>query len=519
MWNVGPYLTVSEGIMAGFPIVGIGSSAGGLEALQALFRAMPADGGLAFIIAAHLDPTQKSHLAELLSRCTTMPVAQIDSSIRVEPNRVYVIAPDQELTIRDGVLRTDKPKAPRGHRHPVDSFFRSLAEDQGERAIAIILSGTGPNGSLGLRFVKAEGGIVLAQDPETAGFEGMPRNAIATDLVDLILPPEEMPEALLSLARHAYVRQPTAIEEAEPEELLRLLLTIVRARTKRDFNSYRKRTLLRRIQRRMGLHRIEGLGDYVERLHDDPDEVRALAADLTINVTGFFRDPDAWQVLAQKVVAPLVRERPTRSEIRIWIAGCSTGEEAYSLAMLLTEQAEAVGKSFELKLFATDVADGVLSSARAGQYPSSIAMDVGDTRLQRFFDLQDDTYRIKKFLRETIIFAPQNLLQDPPFSRLDLVTCRNLLIYLEPDFQKRVLALFHFALREGGHLFLGPAEAITGQEELFHTVSKKWRIYRRLGPTRHEMADFPLVGSERPRQAPPERHAGSHRASHRRGRI
>jgi two-component system, chemotaxis family, CheB/CheR fusion protein len=481
--------------MAVFPIVGIGSSAGGLEPLQTLFRAMPADSGLAFIVAAHLDPTQKSHLTELLGRCTEMPVVQIEKALEVEPDHVYVIAPDQELTIRKGVVHTNTPSAPRGHRHPVDSFFRSLAEDQGERAIAIVLSGTGTNGSLGLRFIKAEGGIVLVQDPDTAGFEGMPRSAIGTGIVDLVLPPEKMPEALLNLARHPYVRQPAAaVAETAPEEQLRLLLSLVRAQTRRDFNSYRKRTLLRRIYRRMGLHQIESLGDYIERLRSDPKEVRALAADLTINVTGFFRDPDAWQVLADKVVAPLVRERPTESAIRIWIAGCSTGEEAYSIAMLITEQAEAVGKSFDLKLFATDVTEGVLSSARAGQYPSSIAVDVGEPRLERFFEMLDDTYRIRKSLREAIIFAPQNLLQDPPFSRLDLISCRNLLIYLEPDFQRRVLALFHFSLREGGHLFLGPAETISGQEELFQPVSKKWRIYRRLGPTRHDIVDFPLVG-------------------------
>jgi two-component system CheB/CheR fusion protein len=306
---------------------------------------MSADSRLAFIIAAHLDPTQKSHLPELLARCTKMPVVQIENSVKVEPEHVYVIAPDQELTIREGVVRSNKPSAPRGHRHPVDSFFPSLAEDQGERAIAIILSGTGTNGSLGVRFIKAEGGIVLAQDLETAGFQGMPRSAIGTGIVDLVLPPDKMPEALVSLARHSYVRQPTApVEKGEPEEQLRALLTLVRHQTRRDFNSYKKTTLLRRIHRRMGLHRIERLRDYAERLRSDPDEVRALAADLTINVTGFFRDPAAWQVLGDKVIAPLVQERETDSSIRIWVPGCSTGEEAYSIAMLVTEQAEAVGK-------------------------------------------------------------------------------------------------------------------------------------------------------------------------------
>jgi two-component system, chemotaxis family, CheB/CheR fusion protein len=486
--------------MAEFPIVGIGSSAGGLEALQTLFRGMPADSGLAFIIAAHLDPTQKSHLTELLSRCTKMLVVQIEKSLEVKPNHVYVIAPDQELTIRKGVIHTDKPTAPRGHRHPVDSFFRSLAEDQGERAIAIILSGTGTNGSLGLRFIKAEGGIAIAQDPDSAGFSGMPRSAIATGIVDLVLRPDQMPEVLCNLAHHPYVRQPAeTLVDGTPEDQLHVLLSLVRSSTRRDFSTYRKRTLLRRIHRRMGLHRLEGLPSYIERLRDDPGEVKALAADLTINVTGFFRDPEAWQILANKVVAPLVRERPAESTIRIWVPGCSTGEEAYSIAILILEQAEAARKSFDLKLFATDVAEGVVSSARAGTYPASIAQDVSPKRLERWFRMEEDTYSIGKTLRDTITFAPQNLLQDPPFSRMDLISCRNLLIYLEPDFQKQVLALFHFALREGGNLFLGPAESIAGREDLFAAVSKKWRIYRRLGSTRHDIVDFPLIG---PRELP-----------------
>jgi two-component system CheB/CheR fusion protein len=323
----GALADVTRAGMAEFPVVGIGSSAGGLEALQQLFREMPSDSGLAFVIAAHLDPTRKSHLSELLSRCTKMPVVQIDKSIKVEPDHVYVIAPDQELTIRKGVVRTNKPSAPRGHRHPVDSFFRSLAEDQGERAVAIILSGTGTNGSLGLRFIKAEGGIAIVQEPESAAFQGMPRSAIGTGIVDLILPPQKMPEALLGLARHAYVQQPAkAVEEATPDEQLTDLLTIVRAQTKRDFNSYKKQTLLRRIQRRMGLHRIDSLPDYIERLRNDPEEVDALAADLTINVTGFFRDPEAWRELDERVIAPLVQERPTDSTIRVWVPGCSTGK-------------------------------------------------------------------------------------------------------------------------------------------------------------------------------------------------
>ena len=335
---------------------------------------------------------------------------------------------------------------------------------------------------------------MLAQDPESAAFTGMPRSAIATGIVDLVLAPDKMPEALLSLARHPYVRQPAeAVAEATTDDQLNTLLSLVRAQTRRDFRSYKKRMLLRRIHRRMGLHQIQGLPPYIERLRNDADEIKALAVDLTINVTGFFRDPEAWKMLGDKVIAPLVRERPAASTIRIWVPGCSTGEEAYSIAMLVNEHAEAAKKSFDLKLFATDVAEGVLPSARAGTYPASIAQDVAPERLQRWFEMEVDTYAVTKNLRDAITFAPQNLLQDPPFSRMDLISCRNLLIYLEPEVQKRVLALFHFALREGGHLFLGPAETIAGQEDLFQTVSKKWRIYRRLGPTRHDIVDFPLI--------------------------
>ncbi len=323
----------------------------------------------------------------------------------------------------------------------------------------------------------------------------MPQSAIGTGIVDLVLPPDQMPDALLNLARQPYARQPAeTLVESTPEDQLHAVLSLVRSSTRRDFGSYRKRTLLRRIHRRMGLHRIERLPGYIERLRTDPDEIRALAADLTINVTGFFRDPEAWGILGDKVIAPLVQQRPAGSTIRVWVPGCSTGEEAYSIAILILEHAEAAGKTFDVRLFATDVADGVLSSARAGLYPGSISQDVVPERLERWFEAGEDTYVIRRALREAVTFAPQNLLQDPPFSRLDLVSCRNLLIYLEPDFQKRVLGLFHFALREGGHLFLGPAETIAGREDLFQSVSRKWRIFRRLGATRHDLVDFPLIG-------------------------
>jgi two-component system, chemotaxis family, CheB/CheR fusion protein len=480
--------------MADFPIVGIGSSAGGLEALEKLFDAMPPNAGVAFVVVAHLDPTRESHLTELLSRHTEMPVVEVQGEIAVEPDHVYVIAPDQSLILNGDLLHPSKPSEPRAQRRPVDIFFRSLAENQKERAVGIILSGTGTNGSSGLRFIKSEGGIAIAQDPQTAAYAGMPQSAISTGIVDLVLAPEKMASALTEMVRHPYVRQPEAVEQPDLEHRLAELLAVLRAQTDLNFEPYRRQTLLRRTHRRMGLHQIQDLGAYLERLRADRQEATALARDLTITVSGFFRDPQAWKILDERVIAPLVRERDANSVIRMWVPGCATGEEAYSLAMLFWARAEEARKSFDLRVFATDVADHILPTARAGLYPASIAADVAVERLERFFEVEDDSYQAKKGLRDSITFAPQNLLQDPPFSRLDLISCRNLLIYLEPDVQKKVLALFHFALREHGHLFLGPAESMSGQEGLFQPVSKKWRIYCRVGPTRHDIVDFPLVG-------------------------
>jgi chemotaxis methyl-accepting protein methylase len=444
-----------------------------------------------------------------------MPVVEVQDEIEVEPDHVYVIAPDQSLTLNGDVLHPSKPSEPRAQRRPVDVFFRSLAENQRERAIGIVLSGTGTNGSLGLRFIKSEGGIAIAQDPESAGHAGMPQSAIGTGIVDLVLPPEKMAAALIEVVRHPYVRQPEAVEEPDLDGQLAALLSVLRTQTNLDFRPYRRRTLLRRTHRRMGLHQIEHLSAYLERLRGDPKEARALARDLTINVSGFFRDPQAWKILDERVITPLVRERDANSAIRIWVPGCATGEEAYSLSMLIAERAQEARKTFDVRIFATDVSDHILPTARAGLYPASIAADVGADRLERFFAVEDDSYQIKKSLRDAITFAPQNLLQDPPFSRLDLISCRNVLIYLETEVQRKLLALFHFALRENGHLFLGPAETISGQEGLFQPLSKKWRIYRRLGPTRHDIVDFPLVGIDevssvayQPHETPPHERRG-----------
>lgn len=480
--------------VAVLPVVGIGASAGGIEALSLFFSAMPADSGAAFVVVLHLDPTRESQMAHILGARTTMPVAEIKDGMTLAANHVYVIAPDHDLRVRDGGLHLSEPAEPRGRRHPVDVLFRSLAADRGARGVAIVLSGTGTNGSEGLKEVKAEGGLILVQEPTTAKFDGMPRSAIDADLADHILAPGEMPAAVLAWLRHDHVAAANAAEVAPDEQAMEdRVLDVLRSRAGHDFRGYKKTTLHRRINRRLGVRNVASLRDYVEELRANPEEAGALAKDLMINVTGFFRDAEAWKALAELVIAPWAATRDTGETLRIWTPGCSTGEEAYSLAMLVSELAEAADKQFDLKIFATDAQDDNLRRARDGLYPAAAVANLSPARLRRWFDRAGSAYQVKRALREMIVFAPQNLLRDPPFSRLDLISCRNLLIYLEPAAQQRVMALCHFALREGGRLFLGNAETTGRNEDLFEPVSKKWRIFRRIGPTRHDIVDFPLT--------------------------
>jgi two-component system, chemotaxis family, CheB/CheR fusion protein len=458
---------------------------------------MPPDSGLAFVVVLHLDPRHHSELASLLGRRTAMPVVDIVDRVRIEPNSVYVIVPDKSVRVDGDRLRLFEPAEPRGHRHPVDALFVSLAEHRRERAIAIVLSGTGRNGTQGVKEVKASGGLALVQDPATAQFDGMPRSAITVGLADHIAAPEKMPEILVHYARHGYMADPDglAAEASDAQEVLDPVLALLRTRSGLDFRNYKQSTVHRRIHRRMGLTNRGTLAEYAELLRSNPGEIAALVKDLMISVTGFFRDLQAWAALDEAVVAPLVAERDADAEIRMWVPACATGEEAYSLAMVVVERARAAHKTLNMKIFATDGQETNLSVARDGVYPAAAVSSMSPERLRRFFDRLDGSYQIKKELRELIVFAPQNLLRDPPFSRLDLITCRNLLIYLNPEAQKRVVGLFHFALREGGHLFLGNAETVGRHDNLFDTVSKKWRIYRRLGPTRHDIVQFPVLGA------------------------
>jgi chemotaxis methyl-accepting protein methylase len=423
-----------------------------------------------------------------------MPVVQVEDGMRIAANHVYVIAPDTDLKLSDGALMVSKPSKPRGQRHPVDVLFASIAVEQHERAIAIVLSGTGSNGTEGLREVRSEGGMSLVQVPETAKFDGMPRSAIAAGLADHVLAPEEMPGALLAYVHHDYVS--TAAKRAhEPptsEATIDQVLEVLHARNGHDFGRYKRNTLRRRIHRRMGLRSIETLAAYLNDLRTNAEEVAALTADLMISVTGFFRDSDAWNAFGELVIAPLVAERENGAPVRVWVPACSTGEEAYSMAMLITEQAEAAGKRFELKVFATDAQEDNLRKARDGIYPAAALSDLPLERICRFFEKLDGSFQVSKELRDMVVFAAQNLLRDPPFSRLDVVSCRNFLIYLEPEAQQRIIARCHFALRSGACLFLGNAETIGRHDDLFETISKKWRIFRRVGPTRHDLIDYPM---------------------------
>jgi two-component system, chemotaxis family, CheB/CheR fusion protein len=478
-----------------FTVVGVGASAGGLEAYTDFLQACRTDSGIAFVLIQHLSPRHESVMAELLAKHTTMPVLQVTDSLKVEPNHVYVIRPGYTMTIRDGHLHLGPSAAERMQRRPIDDFFRSLAEEQRDRAICVILSGTGSNGTAGAQSIKAVGGLCIAQDPDSAKFPAMPRSLIDTGLADAILQPAEM---FTVISRFA-ARTERNGKESDADTIFRRerqavneVIAILRTRLRHDFSGYKKPTIVRRIQRRMTLLQVETMPDYVRHLRQNPGEVTALNDDLMIHVTGFFRDPEVWEKLSERVIVPLVAEKDDGAAIRCWVTACSSGEEAYTLGILLLEAAEAANKRFDIKIFATDTAERSLRDARAGTFAGGIESEIQPKRLDRFFEKDEVFYRVRKELRELVVFAPQNVLQDPPFSRLDICTCRNLLIYIEPEVQRRVLSMIHFGLREGGTLLLGTSETTTGAEDLFEPIDKKYRLFRRIGPTRHGALDFPL---------------------------
>jgi two-component system CheB/CheR fusion protein len=496
----------------GPPVAGIGASAGGLDAFKKFFTAMPPDSGIAFVLIPHLDPKHESLMAELLTRYTKMPVVEATAGTRCEANHVYILPPNKYMTIVDGVLQLSGPVAGSGPPTSIDVFLRSLANDQLERAICIILSGTGAHGTPGLKAVKAAGGLAMVQDPETADYDVMPRNAVATGLADYVLPVEQMPQALIQYVQQYYAARSKADtdEAAASSQPLNEVLALLRIRSKLDFRYYRKKMLTRRVERRMSLSHCNEWPAYLAYLREHPDEIKQLTRDLLISVTSFFRDPEAWHALETHVLAPLVATKEGDDTLRIWSAGCATGEEAYTVGMLALEQVAAQQKSCPIHVFATDIDEAALDVGRHAAYSDSIAADVSPARLARFFmRVNDSTYQVSKQLREAVTFARQNLIADPPFSKLDLIVCRNLLIYLEAEVQRKVVSLLHFALRDGGYLFLGPSETIGRHTDLFEPISKKWRLYRRIGPPRPERVEFPITAARDPFKPPMRPAAGA----------
>ncbi len=475
---------VTRAVPEGFPIVGIGASAGGLAAFEAFFSAMPdiTASGIALVLVQHLAPDHKSILTELIKRYTGMRVFEVEDGMKVERSCAYIIPPNRDLALAKGALRLSAPNAPRGQRLPIDFFFSSLAEDQHELAVGIVLSGTGGDGTLGIRAIKAQGGMVMAQNPESTEYDGMPRSAIATGLVDFVLPPAEMPEELIAHVARAADGTPRKSVPPTPqaEEELQRIFVLLRTHTGHDFSQYKQNTIRRRIERRMGVHQIELLHGYIRYLEESPTEVEALFDDLLIGVTNFFRDPEAFEALETQVITRLLTDRTPDSVIRVWVPGCSTGEEAYSIAILLRENIDALEQRFKVQVFATDIDTRAVEAARAGVYPASVAQDIPAERLDRYFTrLDEGHYRVNKSIRDLLIFSEQDLAKDPPFSKLDLISCRNLLIYMGPALQHRLIPLFHYALNRGGFLFLGLSEAIGEFGELFSVTDRAAKLYQR----------------------------------------
>ena len=480
-------------------VVGIGASAGGLEAFEQFFTNMPTnlDTGMAFVLVQHLDPSHKSLLSDLVQRYTHMQVLEVKDRVELKPNSTYIIPPNKDMALLHGKLHLLEPEASRGLRLPIDFFFRSLAQDQCDRAICIVLAGTGTDGTLGLKAVKEAGGMAMAQDPASAKYDGMPRSAIGTGLVDYILPPGKMPAQLLAYVGHAFGKTASAAPMPQITDALQKIFILLRHQTGHDFSLYKQNTIRRRIERRMAVNQVERIDNYVRYLQQNPIEVDTLFKDLLIGVTNFFRDPEAFEALKTQAVIPLLEEKDANYDVvRVWAPGCSTGEEAYSIAILLREYLDKLKKDFKIQLFATDIDANAIERARAGIYPNNIAADVSPERLGRFFTQTDnDTYQIKKSIRDMVVFAEQDVIKDPPFSKIDLISCRNLLIYMGTDLQKKVLPLFHYALNPGGYLFLGNSESIGEFNSLFEAIDKRWKLYQAkaaAGP-RLLLADFSLT--------------------------
>ncbi len=498
--------TGGPGAVRPFPIVGIGASAGGLEALVEFLARVPTDSGMAFVVIQHLDPTQKAMMAELLQRSTALKVMQVTDRTKVQPDCVYVIPPNCDMSILHGTLHLMAPVQARGLRLPIDFFFRSLAEDRHEFSIGIILSGMGSDGALGLGAIKERGGVVLVQDPKTAKFDSMPRSVIDAGLADIVASADELPGKLLAYLKHLprLGRSERPLEE-KTQNALEKIVILQRAHSGHDFTLYRRSTLHRRVERRMGIHQLVKIDAYVRYLQENPQELGILFKELLIGVTNFFRDPAVWQQLAKKTLPALLANRPGGAALRAWVAGCSTGEEAYTLAIVFTEalkQLKAPGK-ISLQIYATDLDKDAIERARQGFFPENIAADVTPARLARFFVKEEGGYRIDKQIRAMVVFAPQNLIMDPPFTKLDILCCRNLLIYLTPELQRKLFPLFHYSLNPRGVLLLGSAESIGSFTPLFTPIAPREKIFQRAESILPgNLLDFPAVFVPTPASRP-----------------
>ncbi len=462
-------------------VVGLGASAGGLEALQRLFKPLAADCGVSFVVIQHLSPNYKSAMDQLLSRVTALPVIQIENNLKIEPGRIYLNPPEKFVSMAKGKFRLISSQSPGRRRFlPIDHFFNSLATEKQEKAVCIILSGSASDGTQGLKAVKAAGGLTFVQSPDDAAHASMPDSAIATQMVDFILPAAEITPKLLAVLKHPCIRgiDVTPTDEKDLAFYLDQIFSIIQSKTGHDFSSYKTTTLTRRIARRMAVHQLNAFSDYVMVMAKDPSEPGRLVKDTLIGVTRFFRDGDAFETLQEKVLTPLVQSRKPGETIRVWVAGCSSGEEAYSIAILLAEVMERLGIPLTVQAFASDVETHAVHTARLGIYPENISADVSRQRLSRFFSHGGTNYHIKKSIRDNLVFSIHNLIKDPPFSKIDLISCRNLLIYLKPELQKKILKMFHYALNPGGHLFLGTSEAIGECADCFSALSLKHKIFK-----------------------------------------
>lgn len=471
-----------------FPIVGLGASAGGLAAFEQFFTHLPVgtENELAFVLIQHLDPNHRSLLVDLVQRFTTQKVVAAQDGAEVRPGTVYVIPPNKILSISKGKLQLAQPPASHGPRLPIDVFFRSLAQEQRELAIGIILSGTGSDGTQGLKSIKEAGGLMIVQAPESAEYDGMPRSALATRLVDYVLTPEEMPDQLLQYCRRTIERRsigPAVLEDERVEDILTDIYQTLRTQTGHDFSGYKRSMTVRRIERRLAVHTLDNLGAYLALLQHNPAEINTLFNDLLIGVTSFFRDPQAFDVLKERIIPEIIHNRKGQESIRVWVPGCSTGEEAYSIAILFREYMDQHRDDLKIQIFATDIDSHAIVRARAGVYLENIALDLSVERLGQYFIHEGNTYTVRKSLREMVVFAEHDLIENPPFSRLDLISCRNLLIYLSARLQKKVIPHFHYALNEGGFLFLGSSESIVSFDQYFSTLDRKWKLFKRKGVT------------------------------------